>query len=134
MNWVRQYNWSLFHTNLPHSPAPTNISPISENENLITMAIPIDKNDASGADRRIKGNLSPKLKQQLEAGMYGIMARSDVYGASIGKRVVVTEASIVPKAEEASRTEARVVCEVTVEEGSAAFSARVGFGSSRLML
>ena len=98
------------------------------------MAIPIDKNDASGADRRIKGNLSPKLKQQLEAGMYGIMARSDVYGASIGKRVVVTEASIVPKAEEASRTEARVVCEVTVEEGSAAFSARVGFGSSRLML
>jgi hypothetical protein len=75
------------------------------------------------AGSRIKGNLSLKLKQQLEAGMYGIMARSDIYGASIGKRVVVTEASIVPKAEEASRTEARVVCEVTVEEGSATFSA-----------
>jgi len=79
------------------------------------MAISADKGD-SGADSRIKGNLSPKLKQQLEAGIYGIMARSDVYGASIGKRVVVTEASIVPKAEEASRTEARVVCELTVEE------------------
>ena len=82
------------------------------------MAISDDKNDASGADSRIKGNLSPKLKQQLEVGIYGIMARSDVYGASIGKRVVVSEASIVPKAEEASRTEARVVCELTVEEGS----------------
>ena len=82
------------------------------------MAISDDKNDASGADSRIKGNLSPKLKQQLEVGIYGIMARSDVYGASIGKRVAVTEASIVPKAEEASRTEARVVCELTVEEGS----------------
>lgn len=81
------------------------------------MTIPVNKNYASGADSRIKGNLSSELKQQLEEGMYGLMARSDVYGASIGKRVVVTEASIVPKAEEASRTEARVVCEVTVEEG-----------------
>ncbi|KAN0128573.1 HotDog domain containing protein [Lactarius tabidus] len=80
------------------------------------MAISANKNDASDAGSRIKGNLSLKLKQQLEAGMYGIMARSDIYGASIGKCVVVTEASIVPKAEEASRTEARVVCEVTVEE------------------
>jgi hypothetical protein len=88
------------------------------------MTISPDKNDASGADSRIKGNLSPKLKQQLETGIYGIMARSDIYGASIGKRVVVTEASIVPKAEEASRTEARVVCEVTVEEGSVTIPAR----------
>jgi hypothetical protein len=96
-----------------------NTSTIFEIKISITMAIPVNKN---GADSRIKGNLSPKLKQQLEA--VGSMARSpDVYGASIGKRVVVTEASIVPKAEEASRTEARVVCEVTVEEG---------YGSCRL--
>jgi hypothetical protein len=101
-----------------------------QNKRAITMAISTDKNDASGAGSRIKGNLSLKLKQQLEAGMYGIMARSDIYGASIGKRVVVTEASIVPKAEEASRTEARVVCEITVEEGSAAFSE---FGSICLL-
>lgn len=86
------------------------------------MAISDDNNDASGADSRIKGNLSPKLKKQLE--VYAIMATSDGYGASVGKRVVVTEASIVPKVEEASRTEARVVCELSVEEGSATIPAR----------
>ncbi|KAI9467326.1 hypothetical protein BJY52DRAFT_1110941 [Lactarius psammicola] len=80
------------------------------------MGLPVNKNDASAADSRIKGNVSPELKQQLETIMYDIMARSDVFGASVGKRVVITEASVVPKAEEASRTEARVVCEVTVEE------------------
>jgi len=98
------------------------------------MALRVNKNDASAADSRIKGNVSPELKQQLETIMYDIMARSDVFGSSVGKRVVITEAAIVPKAEEPSRTEARVVCEVTVEEGSAAFFfvARVGFEGSRL--
>jgi len=78
--------------------------------------VSVNKYDAAGADSRIKGNVSPERKQQLETIMYQIMARSDVFGTSVGKRIVITEASIVPKAEEASRTEARVVCEVTVEE------------------
>jgi|SRR6266404_1255877 len=85
------------------------------------MVFPGNKNDASVADRRIKGNLSPELKQRLETILYDFMARSGVFGALVGKRIVITEASIVPKAEEASRTEARAVCEVTVEEGSAVF-------------
>lgn len=80
------------------------------------MTPPGNKSDASAADCRMKGNLPPEQKQGLETIMYDVMSRSDLFGASIGRRVVITEASIVPKAEEASRTEARVVCEVTVEE------------------
>jgi len=80
------------------------------------VPVNIDKHDAAAADRRIKGNVSPERKYQLESIMYEIMANSDVFASSVGKRVVITEASIVPKAEEASRTEARVVCEITVEQ------------------
>jgi hypothetical protein len=53
----------------------------------------------------------------LETVLHEIMARPNVFGASIGERVSIAEASIVPKAEESSRAEARVVCEVTVTEG-----------------
>jgi acyl-coenzyme A thioesterase 13 len=86
------------------------------------MALPLDdKMNASslGADRhsRIKGNLPPNVKQVLDTVMHDVMARPNVFGASIGERVTITEASIVPKTEESSRTEARVVCEVTVTEG-----------------
>jgi hypothetical protein len=85
------------------------------------MALPIDiKNDESSlraADIRIKGNLPPNIKQMLDTVMHEIMARPNVYGASIGERVTITEASIVPKAEESTRAEARVVCQVTVTEG-----------------
>ena len=81
------------------------------------MSVPVNKNDVNS---RIKGNVSPELMQQLETLMCQVMTRSDEFGSWISKRVVITEASIVPKAEEASRTETRVVCEITVEEGSAA--------------
>jgi hypothetical protein len=82
------------------------------------MALPFGKNDASSSESsRIKGNLPPKVKQMLDTVMHEIMARPNVFGASIGERVVITEASIIPKTEEPSRTEARVVCEVTVTEG-----------------
>jgi len=77
------------------------------------MSVPVNKNDVNS---RVKGNVSPELKERLETIMYQVMTQSDVFGSSVGKRVVITEASIVPKAEEASRTEARVVCEITVEE------------------
>lgn len=85
------------------------------------MALPLDnKMNASSlgaTDSRIKGNLPPNVKQVLDTVMHEVMARPDVYGASIGERVTITEASIVPKTEESTRTEARVVCEVTVTEG-----------------
>jgi acyl-coenzyme A thioesterase 13 len=69
------------------------------------------------AASRIKGNLPPNVKQMLDTVMHEVMARPNVYGASIGERVAITEASMVPKTEEPTRTEARVVCEVTVTEG-----------------
>jgi hypothetical protein len=72
---------------------------------------------AAAADTRIKGNLPPNIKQMLDKVMHEVMARPNVYGASIGERVSIIEASVVPKAEESTRTEARVVCEVTVTEG-----------------
>lgn len=85
------------------------------------MALPFGKNDAPSSDSsRIKGNLPPKVKQMLDTVVHEIMARPNVFGASIGERVVITEASIIPKTEEPSRTEARVVCEVTVTEGQSA--------------
>lgn len=40
-----------------------------------------------------------------------------LFGTSITKRLEVTEASVLQKAEEQSKTEGRVVCELTVEEG-----------------
>ncbi|KAI0265062.1 HotDog domain-containing protein [Gloeopeniophorella convolvens] len=67
----------------------------------------------------IKGNLSPELKQKLESLMHEAMARPTEFGGNISKRVVLTEASIVPKVEEESRTEARIVCEMVVEQDMA---------------
>jgi acyl-coenzyme A thioesterase 13 len=72
---------------------------------------------ADDARTGIKGNLPLNVKQMLERIMHEVMARPNVYGASIGERVSIVEASIVPKTEESTRTEARVVCEVTVTEG-----------------
>jgi hypothetical protein len=66
---------------------------------------------------RMKGNLPPNVKQMLDAVMHDIMARPNVFGASVAERVSIVEASMVPKTEESTRTEARVVCEVTVTEG-----------------
>jgi hypothetical protein len=85
------------------------------------MALPSDikmsPSSLGAADSRIKGNLPPIVKQMLDAVMHEVMARPNVYGASIGERVAITEASMLPKTEESTRTEARVVCEVTVTEG-----------------
>jgi hypothetical protein len=85
------------------------------------MALRTDnKNDASlqVAVRHIRGNLPAEVKHTIETVLHKVMSRSPAFGSSIGRRIVITEASIVPKAEEASRTEARVVCEVTVGEGT----------------
>jgi len=84
------------------------------------MVLPLVKNDTcseDGCGGHVKGNLPPEVKRMLETVMHEIMARPNVFGASIGARVSITEASIVPKAEESSRSEARVVCEVTVTGG-----------------
>ena len=82
------------------------------------MSLPIIKNGPSLVDNRIKGNLPPDIKQTIDTVLSQLMSKPTLFGASIGKRVVITEASVVPKAEESSRTEVRVVCKVTVEEGS----------------
>jgi hypothetical protein len=62
-----------------------------------------NKNDASLAVGHMSGNLLTEIKQATETVLHK-----------------VTEAPIVPKAEKASKNEARVVCQVTVGEGAAA--------------
>jgi hypothetical protein len=86
------------------------------------MGLPMDKNDVTSTlvDKRIKGNLPPEIKQTIHRVLSQVMTKPTLFGASIGERVAITEASIVPKAEESSRTEVRIVCETTVEEGNAA--------------
>jgi acyl-coenzyme A thioesterase 13 len=89
------------------------MAPPSEDKNVNE-----DAGGGSSGCSHVKGNLPPKVKRMLESVMHEVMARPNVFGASIGARISITEASIVPKTEESSRSEARVVCEVTVAEGS----------------
>ena len=70
---------------------------------------------------KIDGNASDNIKEIL--GNIPLMfARSPVengagtFGASILKRMAVTELSVLTKAEEPQKLEARAVCELTVEE------------------
>ncbi|KAH9972975.1 HotDog domain-containing protein [Lactifluus volemus] len=78
------------------------------------MGLPVEKNAL--VDKRIDGNLPPEVKQTIHKVLSQVMSKSTLFGASIGERVVITEASIVPKAEESSKTEVRIVCETTVQE------------------
>ena len=98
---------------------PPPLPPPSTHElSVIIMALPFDKINASSPDvGRIKSNLPPKVKQTLDTVMHEIMAQPNIFRVSIGERVVITEASIVPKSEESSRTEVWVICEITGTEG-----------------
>jgi hypothetical protein len=60
------------------------------------MALPVEdnKNDAA-ASQAIKGNLPPKVKHMLDSVLHELMARPNVFGAAIGERIVITEASTV---------------------------------------
>ncbi|KAG6902210.1 hypothetical protein C0995_003042 [Termitomyces sp. Mi166 len=71
---------------------------------------------------KIAGNVSDHVKTVLSnTSRYylpapGVKVTGPIFGASISKRLEVTEASVLQKAEEPSKTEGRVVCELTVEE------------------
>lgn len=70
----------------------------------------------------ILGNASDEVKRKLGAADYapifgGNAGRNPIFGHSIAKRMTVTEISIERKAEEPQKSESRVVCEVTVEDG-----------------
>ena len=112
---------SIYDPNNPHTCflSIPSLAAIPPPPALAIMALPVEdnKNDAA-ASQAIKGNLPPKVKHMLDSVLHELMARPNVFGAAIGERIVITEVSTVPKAEESSRSEARVVCEVTVAEGS----------------
>ena len=73
---------------------------------------------------KIAGNVSDDLKKivgDLGRVFYRRSLENDAtgraFGASIISRAKVTEISVLPKAEEPEKLEARVVCELDVEEG-----------------
>ncbi|KAG5724081.1 Acyl-coenzyme A thioesterase 13 [Termitomyces sp. T112] len=71
---------------------------------------------------KIAGNASDQVKTVVSNMSRYYLPRRNVnttgltFGAHIVKRIQVTEVSVLPKAEEPSKTEGRVVCELTVEE------------------
>lgn len=117
----KELPYPIYDSNNPHTcffSIPSLAAHPAHPPLAIIMALPVEdeKNDAA-ASQAIKGSLPPKVKRMLDSVLHELMARPNVFGAAIGERIVITEASIVPKAEESSRSEARVVCEVTVAEG-----------------
>jgi len=69
----------------------------------------------------ISGNVPDEVKRFV--GIPAIVFKSRVpevskpiFGESVTNRLLITEISVVPKAEEPKRLEGRVVCEITVEE------------------
>ena len=67
---------------------------------------------------KIAGNVSDDMKKML---VHSLKKHIDItgrmFGGSIFGRTMVTEVSILAKADEPERLEARVVCELDVEEG-----------------
>ena len=125
---------SIYDPNNPHTCflSIPSLAAIPPPPALAIMALPVEdnKNDAA-ASQAIKGNLPPKVKHMLDSVLHELMARPNVFGAAIGERIVITEASTVPKAEESSRSEARVVCEVTVAEGSSVPNLHIGLNRNK---
>jgi acyl-coenzyme A thioesterase 13 len=71
----------------------------------------------------IRGNVSEEVKKLLRKPGDLIMLRptpdaATIFGESIADKVVVTEMTVEKKVEEPQKLEGRLICEVTVEEGS----------------
>ncbi|KAJ7147375.1 HotDog domain-containing protein [Mycena filopes] len=68
---------------------------------------------------KFSGNIAPGMKDALThlPDLFGMrQAKRPGFGNSIISALVVTEASVLPKAEEPLKEEGRVVCEITVTE------------------
>ena len=64
---------------------------------------------------KIAGNVSDDIKKTVRSLENALMTRT--FGQSILGRTMVTEVSVLAKADEPERLEGRVVCELVVEEG-----------------
>ncbi|KAL5525412.1 hypothetical protein ACEPAF_9282 [Sanghuangporus sanghuang] len=64
----------------------------------------------------IAGNAPASAKQQMVSALCVFMHGGSGFADAIGGRLVITEAEVARKREEPERTEARVVCEIDVEQ------------------
>ncbi|KAG6899994.1 hypothetical protein C0993_004613 [Termitomyces sp. T159_Od127] len=71
---------------------------------------------AGNAPDHIKAVVSNTSRYYLPG--RNLKVNGPIFGASITKRLEVTEVSVLQKAEEPSKTEGRMVCELTVEEAT----------------
>lgn len=99
--------------------------------------VPMDSREWIDAST-IRGNAPQALKQSL-VDVIGVEAKLNKargtrgFEPEIASRIVWTEISVLPKAEEPERPEGRVVAEITVEEGTVLVSSRlVSFAHSCL--
>lgn len=65
----------------------------------------------------IKGNASDDVKKHLAAVLNIFMGRGSGFADSVGSKIKLTEIWIQPKVDEPERQEAKVICEITVDEG-----------------
>ncbi len=63
-----------------------------------------------------KGNTSQEVKEGI-ARIWSHFVAGPAFANSVGRRAVVTEMTVTPKAEEPKKVEARVVLELAVEKG-----------------
>lgn len=64
----------------------------------------------------IKGNASDDIKKHLAAVLNLFMGRGTGFADSVGSKIQLTEVWIQQKTDEPERQEAKVVCEITVDE------------------
>ena len=70
-----------------------------------------------GRYKTIAGNASDEVKQTLADVLCTVMGRGRGFADAIGGRVRITDANIQEKVDEPEKLEAKVVCEIDVEEG-----------------
>lgn len=70
-----------------------------------------------GRYKTIAGNASDEVKQTLADVLCTFMGRGRGFADAIGGRVRITDANIQEKVDEPEKLEAKVVCEIDVEEG-----------------
>ena len=67
--------------------------------------------------KKIAGNAPAEVKQSLADNLSLFMLRGKGFADEIGGRLAITEVDIHAKNEEPQKMEAKVVCEIDVEQG-----------------
>ncbi|THH07923.1 hypothetical protein EW146_g9164 [Bondarzewia mesenterica] len=83
---------------------------------------------------KLRGNASPEAKQRAANGLYGLIVNGSGFADAVGRRIIVTEVCINKKAEEPQKSEAKVVCEITVNEDMINVAGNIHGGCSAFLV